>query len=1209
MRITIRGALLLSIGASAAACEVGDGGLSEPEVAVAESKLVRHEKAVPNRYIVVLDRIEASALRSPKAIDSFAEEHGAVVLQRYENALNGFAAEMTESDARAMAADRRVRFIEEDQPVTFNATQLNATWGIDRVDQFALPLDTTYTYNNNGTGVHVYVIDTGIRATHTQFGGRVTTVFSAINDGNGGNDCQGHGTHVAGTIGGSVYGMAKNVQLHNVRIAGCPGTGSGTWGDIIAGIDWVTANRILPAVANMSFSGNGSMAVDNAVTAAINAGVTVVTAAGNGSRSACLESPGRVPAAINVGSVDNTDTMEWTSAYGPCVDLFAPGVNISSAFHFSDWTIVELSGTSPAAAHVTGAAALYLSANPGATPAEVSAALIGQASIGRVNSAGAGSPNRLLYTRCIGSPDLVAPTVTVTAPADGASVAETVSIAASAADETQLGRVDFYLGTTLLSSDTSAPYSASFNSRDFANGAHTITARAVDLGCNETSSPVSITIDNYVDVTPPSVSITSPAEGATVSGEVVIQASASDDVSVARVDFYMGTTLLGSDTTAPYSFTWSTGVVFDGPYALTARGVDTVNNVGTSAAVNVTVDNPGDATFDPTLRAPACLVAGARCDSSTLVLGRGTVGPEPNQPNTVNNSCADGNSGVFHESPSVDRISVTSVDGSPFASGTPVRVEVTIWSANTSDYLEIFYATNVNAPVWRMIGVSQFGIAPGRFVQTVPITLQGGALQGIRARLGSWALQPQCAPGAAVDHDDLIFSVINAGDTTPPTVTITSPAAPFYVRNTVTFAANAFDDVAVREVQFFDGTTLLGVDTTAPYSIQWDTTTIPGGGNRSLTARAIDTSNNATTSLTTSVYVDNNPPATAWVVPVAGSMVRGTYFLGATAFDDSGVQRVEFYLGASLIGTDTVSPYDTAWNTTGLEGSYTLSARAFDILGNQATSDPVTVIVDNVVPSVSVTAPSNGTTVAGSVTINANASDNRQVQRVEFLVDSTLLGSDTTAPYSYTWSSGSVPNGPHTLSARSFDVAGNSTTNTVNITVNNSSFGSSFNSTLQAPWCASPVARCDTGALTNGRASVGPEPNQPNTINDSCLDGTGGTYHTSTSIDRMVVSTTGGAPFATGSRVRVEMLIWATASFANERLDIFHAPDANNPTWTLLTTITPPGSGARITSYEFNLPAGSLQAVRGSFRSGGSAVPCSTGSTDDMDDLIISVAP
>lgn len=1201
----IRGALLLSIGATAAACELDDQG---PEAALVQSKLLRHEKALPNRYVVVFDPIEASAMRSSKAVDRFAEEHGAVVLHRYETALNGFAAEMSEQDARAMAADPRVRYIEEDAVVMLNDTQLNATWGLDRVDQVALPLDTTYTYNNNGTGVNVYVIDTGIRATHTQFGGRVTHAFSAINDGNGGNDCQGHGTHVAGTIGGSVYGMAKNVRLHGVRVYGCDaGTG---WSAIIAGIDWVAANRVLPAVVNMSVGGFPFQAADDAVNAAINTGVTFVVAAGNGGRSACTESPARVPAAITVAAVDNTDTLAFISNFGPCVDIFAPGVDISSAYHFSDWTIVALTGTSMAAPHVTGAAAMYLAAHPSATPAEVTAALLDGASVDRVISPGVGSPNRMLYSRCIGSPDAVDPTVTLTAPADGAILAGNVSVAASAADETQLGRVDFFVDQTFISSDGSAPYTATFNSRDFANGAHTVTARAVDFGCNDASSSAAVTIDNFIDTTPPSTSITSPANGATVSGEIVIEATASDNVGVARVDFYLGATLLGTDTTAPYSLTWNTSTSFNGTQALTARGVDALNNVGTSAAVNVTVDNPGQASFNTSFGTPWCSVAGPRCDSSTYLVGRGTVGPEPNEPNTLSRACWDGNAGTFHNSQSIDRLVINSIDGSSFTQGAQVRIEVTVWSNSVNDYLEIFYANDVNTQVWAPVRMVS-GIAPGLNVQTVNLTLQGAPMQAIRARLGGWGGQSPCSTAPYVDHDDLVFAV-NAGaaDTGPPSVSLTSPTAPYEYRGTITVAANASDNVAVREVQFYDGTTLLGVDTAAPYSIQWDTTTVPGGGHRTLSARAIDTSDNVGTSLSLAIYIDNNPPPTSWVAPASGTMIRGGFVgLGAIASDDRSVQRVEFYVGTTLIGTDTSAPYDTAWNVTGLDGPYTLTTRAFDAVGNQGTSSPVTLIVDNVVPAATLTSPSNGTTVAGPVTITANATDDRQVQRVEFLVDSTLLGSDTTSPYSFSWSSGSVPNGPHTLSARAFDVAGNSTTNTVNITVNNSSFGSSFNTTLQAPWCASPVARCDTGTLTNGRGSVGPEPNQPNTINDACLDGTGGTYHTSTSIDRMVVSTTGGAPFATGLRVRVEMLIWATAGFAGERLDIFHAPDANNPTWTLLTTLTPPGSGARIMSYEFNLPAGSLQAIRGSFRTGGSAVPCSGGSVDDADDIIFAVAP
>src|SRR5262249_51466616 len=237
------------------------------------------------------------------------------------------------------------------------ATQSNATWGIDRIDQRNLPLSGTYTYNFTGAGVHAYIIDTGIRATHQNFGGRVSSQgFTAINDGNGTNDCNGHGTHVSGTVGSSTYGVAKGVTLHAVRVLSC--SGSGSTSGVIAGVDWVTQNRILPAVANMSLGGGVSTALDTAVNNSINSGVTYAIAAGD--TNPCTLSPARVAAALTVGATTMTDARSSFSNFGTCVDLFAPGSSITSTWNTSDTATNTISGTSMATPHVTGVAALYL---------------------------------------------------------------------------------------------------------------------------------------------------------------------------------------------------------------------------------------------------------------------------------------------------------------------------------------------------------------------------------------------------------------------------------------------------------------------------------------------------------------------------------------------------------------------------------------------------------------------------------------------------------------------------------------------------------------------------------------------------------------------------------------------------------------------------------------------------------------------------------
>jgi subtilisin family serine protease len=289
--------------------------------------------------------------------------------------------------------------VEADQPMHATTTQTGATWGIDRVDQRNLPLSTTYTYTADGTGVNAYIIDTGIRFSHAQFGGRATSGFDAV-DGGSADDCNGHGTHVSGTVGGSTYGVAKNVHLVAVRVLDC--SGSGTTAGVISGVDWVTANHVSPAVANMSLGGGASTTLDNAVASSIASGVTYAVAAGNGNflgiaANACNSSPARVATALTVGATDQTDKKASFSNYGTCLDLFAPGVNITSSWYGSDTATNTISGTSMATPHVVGVAALYLQGNPSATPATVSAALVANATTGKVTSPGTGSPNRLLF--------------------------------------------------------------------------------------------------------------------------------------------------------------------------------------------------------------------------------------------------------------------------------------------------------------------------------------------------------------------------------------------------------------------------------------------------------------------------------------------------------------------------------------------------------------------------------------------------------------------------------------------------------------------------------------------------------------------------------------------------------------------------------------------------------------------------------------------
>lgn len=360
--------------------------------AVGAPLLAAPGQVVPGRYIVVFKPgVKVASLKAPV---------GVTVLATWDAVLNGYVADATPAGLTALQANPFVAYVEPDQVVTADATQSGATWGLDRIDQRALPLSTTYVYNATGTGVTAYIIDTGILGTHTQFTGRMVGGFTAISDGRGTTDCNGHGTHVAGTVGGTTHGVAKQVKLSPVRVLDCGG--SGTTSGVISGVNWVAKNRVKPAVANLSLGGGYSASLNQAVAAASDSGVTMVVAAGNSNANACNYSPSSEPKAITVGATTSTDARSSFSNVGTCLDLFAPGSSITSAYYTSTTATATMSGTSMASPHVAGAAALYLQGATTATPSQVASALTSNATAGVVTGAGTGSPNRLLFTGFIG---------------------------------------------------------------------------------------------------------------------------------------------------------------------------------------------------------------------------------------------------------------------------------------------------------------------------------------------------------------------------------------------------------------------------------------------------------------------------------------------------------------------------------------------------------------------------------------------------------------------------------------------------------------------------------------------------------------------------------------------------------------------------------------------------------------------------------------
>ncbi|MCP2255029.1 Serine protease, subtilisin family [Prauserella aidingensis] len=383
----------VGVGTAAAALVLGMAGTAG--AAPQEGTIIgaNAETAVEGNYIVKLK----------DGVMTTAADLGGDVKHTFSSVLNGYSAEMSEALAKRIAADPAVDYVEQVQTMHTAADQANPpSWGLDRIDQPDLPLDDNYSSPNDGDGVTAYIIDTGILTSHEDFGGRASHGYDAVDGDNDATDCNGHGTHVAGTVGGTDYGVAKNVDLVGVRVLNCQG--SGTNAGVIAGIDWVTENSSGPSVANMSLGGGASAAIDEAVQNSIASGVTYGLAAGNDyGADACNSSPARTPEGITVGSTTDTDARSSFSNIGSCVDIFAPGSDITSAWIDSDTSENTISGTSMATPHVVGAAAVYLSANQGASPQQVGDALVSGGSEGVVSNPGSGSPNVLLNVVADGS--------------------------------------------------------------------------------------------------------------------------------------------------------------------------------------------------------------------------------------------------------------------------------------------------------------------------------------------------------------------------------------------------------------------------------------------------------------------------------------------------------------------------------------------------------------------------------------------------------------------------------------------------------------------------------------------------------------------------------------------------------------------------------------------------------------------------------------
>jgi subtilisin family serine protease len=891
-----------------AGCGMND---QESSLSTEDAALKFHRSAEPvsDRYIVMLKEpgqgsggpgAMALAPNVAALSDELGASYDADIRSRYP-AVRGFAAAMSERDALALAADPRVKLVAEDGVVRASEIQSPATWGLDRVDQRFLPLDNSFEYKTEAETVTAYVVDTGINIGHNEFGGRATHGTSTV--GGTPEDCNGHGTHVAGTIGGATYGLAKSVNLVAVRVLDCGG--SGTWEGVIGGIDWVTDHHSGPSVANMSLGGGVNAAVNAAVARSTDAGVTYAVAAGNDSWDACQYSPASAPSAITVGSTTSSDTRSYFSNYGTCVDIFAPGSDITSAWIGSNSATNTISGTSMATPHVAGAVALYLASHPTATPAQVSEAFSDDSTVGVVVDPGAGSPNKFLYALIDGSPppDTDPPTVAITAPADGSTVAMQVQVTATAADtDGTVARVRFELPGVGVVDDTTAPYEATWDTTAVANGNHVVRARAFDnLGAVSETSAVTVTVFN------------DGCDERFTTTEGMFQSPNYPDLyPVSYERTWCIQPANGYDAT----------LVFD-PFN-TEQGYDYVQI--TDGNTGVVLSNTSGTVPPPPATSSFLIV---RFTSDYIIARTGFQ--------------ATWTSGPHNEPPTAE---ITAP-----ASGSTVNGTVTI-AASATDSDGSIAKVRFTMPNGAVV---EDTTAPYEApFDTTPLFNGGYAFQAVAIdNLGAQSL-----PSTVFVT---VFNVACDETLTAQSGTLQSPNFPDnypvnYVRTwcikpangtAATLAFSAFDtEYGWDFVRITDGNTgeiLSDVSGTTPPAVTTSSFLVVRFSSDSIITRP---------GWQAAWTTPNQAPTVAITSPAAGSTVTGATTVAATAADgDGAIAAVRFDIPGLGLVEDTAAPYEVAWDTLGLEdGSYTITATSVDDFGLESAAVSVTVTVFNPPP-------------------------------------------------------------------------------------------------------------------------------------------------------------------------------------------------------------------------------------------------------------------
>jgi hypothetical protein len=853
----------------------------------------------------------------------------------------------------------------------------------------------------------------------------------------------GHGTMVAGLV----HLVAPTARIMPLKAFRADGTS--TVFDVVRAIYYAVDNGA--RVINMSFSATAaSSEITRAINFATSRGVICVASAGNLGEET-LVYPGALRNVLGVGSTSSTNppTRSSFSNYGDAlVSVGAPGEAVITTYpggHYAGaW------GTSFSTPLAAGGVALLLQVDPTLDQAKA-ANVLGKA---EPMPGGMGNGRLNLSEAMQTVSDTTAPTVALITPATGGAIFGSVLVSASASDNVRVAGVKFLLNDNPLGAEsTTAPFELTWTTAAVPNGSHALTAIARDGAGNQSSSTINVTVSN--DTAPPTVALTSPSAGATLSGTVTVMATASDDLEVFGVRFTLDGAPLGAeDTVAPYEATWTTPSGANGPHTIAAIARDAAGHEATVSAVVTVVNDLAAPTVAITSPASGATLSGivtARVTASDdvgvvgvqLTIDGTPMGAEDTAPpyellwNTA------GTANGTH--------TVTAVARDSAGRATTASAVVTVANDSTPPAVSLdtpAQGTTVAGLVALLATASdEVGVVGVRFeVDGVLVAAEDtvaphevlwnteGAANGVHTVTA-------VARDAAGHTTTASASVIVVNDTTEPTLAVTSPATGATVGGSVTLAVTASDDVGVVSVLFLvDGTSLGAVDS-PPYSMTWMTVGASNGAH-TLTAVARDSAGNQATAASVNVIVANDTaaPTVALTSPATGATLSGVATLLATASDDVGVVGVQFKVDGALVGTeDTAAPYEVLWNTAGAaNGVHTVTAVARDAAGREtAASAEVTVSNDTAAPTVALTSPTAGATLSGVATLSATASDDVGIVGVEFKIDGALIGADTIAPYEAPWNTTDAADGPHTVTAVARDAAGRETAASVELIVLN----------------------------------------------------------------------------------------------------------------------------------------------------------------------------